>query len=181
MKNRSDTKMSNNNAGNTSTKTSTLVTTAIFSRDNKHRYVLTKHWNDSLPKAAILMIQAGHADTVRMDTTTMLCISNACDNGFGEISMLNLFSSIQSDTPESDKFNDATIVKYCDQAGKIILAFGKGKENLERKMEVLQLLETYKDKFCCIADAKGRKLFHPLAPQVRVKWNLVPFDLNPGK
>lgn len=73
--------MSNNNAGNTNIQTSTLVTTAIFSRDNQHRYVLIKHWDDHLPKATILMIQAGHADTVRMDTTTMLCVSNAMTMG----------------------------------------------------------------------------------------------------
>lgn len=92
--------------------------------------------------------------------------------------MLNLFSSIQSDTPDSDKVNDATIVKYCEQADKIILAFGKGKKNLERKAEVLKLLETFKEKLICISDSKGRTMFHPLAPQVRGKWNLVPFETS---
>ena len=169
--------MSNsNNPGNTNVLTGDMKTTAVFSRDGKHRYLLEKQWDETLPKAAILMIQAGTADTVKMDTTTMLCVTNACDNSFGAISILNLFSSIQSDTPLSDKVNDATIVRCCDEADKIILAFGKGKEHLERKLEVLKMLEGYKEKFCCIADRKGRTLFHPLAPQVRKEWNLVPFE-----
>ena len=168
--------MSNNNAGNTSTVTGQLKTTAIFSRDKKHRYLLSEQWDDSLPKAAILMINAGKADTVRMDTTTMLCVSNAYDNGFGGIDIVNLFSSILSDAPTSDKVNDATIIRCCDEADKIILAFGKGKLHLERKLEVIKMLESYRGKFFCIADAKGRTLFHPLAPQVRSQWDLIPFQ-----
>lgn len=166
--------MSNNNAGNTSTVTGQLKTTAIFSKDKKHRYLLSEQWNESLPKAAILMINAGKADTIRMDTTTMLCVSNAYDNGFGKIDIVNLFSSILSDAPSSDKVNDATIIRCCGEADKIIIAFGKGKLHLERKLEVMKMLETYKEKFFCIADAKGRTLFHPLAPQVRAQWLLVP-------
>lgn len=170
--------MSTNYAGNTNTVTGEMKTMAIFSRDNKHRYLLSKQWDESLPKAAILMINAGTADTVRMDTTTMLCISNANDNGFGAINIVNLFSSIQTDLPTSDKVNDATIVKCCQEADKVIIAFGKGKEHIERKLEVIQMLESYKEKFCCIADSKGRTLYHPLAPQVRAKWILEPFKFN---
>ena len=73
------------------------------------------------------MISAGTVDTVRMDTTTMLCVSNAYDNGFGQIDIVNLFNSIQADPPTSDKVNDATIVRCCDEADKTIIAFGKGK------------------------------------------------------
>lgn len=173
--------MSINNAGNTNAITGQINTAAIFSRDNKHRYLLSKQWDATLPKAVILMIRAGNADLVRMDTTTMLCVSNAYDNSFGEINIVNLFSSIQSDPPTSDKVNDATIVKYCQEADKIIIAFGKGKEHIERKLEVLKMLESYKDKFCCIADPKGGTLFHPLAPQVRAKWVLVPFQFDNQK
>ncbi len=170
--------MSNNNAGNTNTITGEMNTTAVFSKDNRHRYLLSKQWDESMPKATILMIRAGTADTVRIDTTTMLCVSNAYDNSFGGIDIVNLFSSMQSEPPTSDKVNDATIVKCCDEAQRIIIAFGKGKEHLERKLEVLKMLECYKDKFCCIADEKGRNLFHPLAPQVRAKWILVPFSFQ---
>ena len=170
--------MSTNYVGNTNTVTGQMKTTAIFSRDSKHRYLLSKEWDDSLPKAVIIMINAGAADTVRMDTTTMLCVSNAYDNGFGKIDIVNLFSSIQSDSPVSDKVNDANIVRACEEADKVIIAFGKGKLHLERKLEVLKMLEVYKEKFYCIADSKGRTLFHPLAPQVRAKWILVPFQLD---
>lgn len=170
--------MPNNYAGNTNTVTGNIKTTAIFSRDNKHRYLLSERWDESLPKAAILMISAGKADTVRMDTTTMLCVSIAYDNGFGAIDIVNLFSTIQADLPTSDKVNDATIVRCCDEADKIIIAFGKGKMHLERKLEVLKMLESYKKKFCCIADSKDRTLYHPLAPQVRSKWVLVPFEFK---
>lgn len=170
--------MPNNYAGNTNTVTGNIKTTAVFSRDSKHRYLLSKQWDESLPKAAILMISAGTADTVRMDTTTMLCVSNAYDNGFGSIDIVNLFSSIQADPPTSDKVNDATIVRCCNEADKIIIAFGKGKMHLERKMEVLKMLDSYNKKFCCISDSKGRTLYHPLAPQVRAKWILVSFEFD---
>lgn len=170
--------MSTNYAGNTNTVTGQMKTTAIFSRDSKHRYLLSKEWDVNLPKAAILMINAGAADTVRMDTTTMLCVTNANDIGFGKIEIVNLFSSIQSDPPASDKVNDATIVKACEEADKVIIAFGKGKQHLERKLEVLKMLEVYKEKFYSIEDSKGNTLLHPLAPRIRSQWVLVPLQLD---
>lgn len=46
--------MANNNAGNTNTVTGQLKTTVVFSRDKKHRYLLTAQWDETLPKATIL-------------------------------------------------------------------------------------------------------------------------------
>lgn len=172
--------MSNNGTVNINTNsiTKNLSTTVVYSKDNKHRYLLSKQWDSSLPTATIIMIKAGVADTVKMDTTTMLCISNAYDNSFGAINIVNLFSSIEADIPSSDKVNNATIVRCCEESDKIIVAFGKGKDNFERKLDVLKMLEVYKEKLICIADSQGRTMFHPLAPQVRSKWNLVPFEMS---
>jgi len=172
--------MSNNNSTNINTNsiTKSMSSTVIYSKDSKHRYLLSKQWDSSLPTVTIIMIKAGLADNVKMDTTTMLCVSNAYDNSFGTINIVNIFSSIQSDTLSSDKINNATIVRCCEESDKIIVAFGKGKDNLERKLDVLKMLETYKEKLICIADSQGRTMFHPLAPQVRAKWILVPFEMS---
>lgn len=65
--------MPNNYAGNTNTITGDIKTTTIFSRDKKHRYLLSKQWDESLPKAAILMINAGKADRSDRHNNHALC------------------------------------------------------------------------------------------------------------
>lgn len=164
-----------NNAGNTQVLHGTIETTAVFSRDNKHRYLLTKIWDTQKPTATILMIKAGNADLVCEDTTTMLCVTNAYKSEFGSIQIVNLFSSVTDDDFTTDKVNDATIIKCCSESDKIILAFGTGKLHEERKQQIIAALDAYKDKFLCIANEKGRTMFHPLAPSVRKRWLLVPY------
>lgn len=167
-----------NNAGNTQVCHGTVETTAIFSRDSQHRYLLTKTWDTQKSAVTILMIKAGTADLVCEDTTTMLCVANAYKSGFGSIQIVNLFSSVADNAFTTDKVNDATIIKCCSETDKIILAFGTGKLHEERKQQVITALDAYKDKFLCIADEKGRTMFHPLAPSVRKQWLLVPYVPN---
>lgn len=62
-----------NNLGNTNVLTENMKTTAVFSRDGKYRYLLKKEWDEILPRAVIIMIQAGTANMVKMILQQLLC------------------------------------------------------------------------------------------------------------
>ena len=114
-----------------------------------------------------------------MDLTTLYTVNNSYEQGFGSVEILNLYSKLDATSPENAAENDDWIAKSCQKADKVILAWGKGqnsKEVLFRVLEVLEVLEPYKDKLFEIADSSGKSGHHPLSAAVRLHWNLVPFE-----
>lgn len=162
-------KMSNTN---TVEKISSIKTTATFSKDSKHRYLLKMEWDDKKPKAAIIMTYPSTADEYFIDQTTMLVRNNAVANNFGAVSILNIFSAMENGLPKSDKFNTAIILKECSEADVILLAYGRSANYGEKKEEMLQLLSKYAEKLYTIADHQGRFFSHPLSPSTK-KWNII--------
>lgn len=72
----------------------TLRTEALYSDDGNKRYLLRKSWDESKPKLAIIMLAAGGADGIQLDTTTQLVINNTARLGYGGVSIVNLSASI---------------------------------------------------------------------------------------
>lgn len=71
---------------------------------------------------------------------------------------------------ELDDENLAYITEAAERAQGIIYAVGTGgdgsKTVLKQQRDVLNLLIPWKDKMQCIADANGKKFYHPLCPAV---------------
>ena len=67
---------------NTVERTSEVKTKAVFSRDGKKRYLLKIEWEDSKPKACVIMTYPSTADELLIDQTTMLCRNNAVKQGY---------------------------------------------------------------------------------------------------
>lgn len=86
---------------------------------------------------------------------------------------------VDSEIFENDLENNERIIDSCKKSDKIIFAWGKDQTKndiLFRIMEVLKLLEPYKDKIYEISDESGKNGYHPLGASVRLNWILVPFQ-----
>ena len=157
--------------GNTIEFTSTVKTTAVFSKDNSKRYLLKMEWDDQKPKVAIIMIAPSVSDNLILDTTSVLVRNNCVNHNFGSVSILNMFCTIGSENPQTDKTNSCIIKETFDNSDIIIIAYGRGTSHLEEKERLLKSLEQYKDKLYSIVDSAGQKFSHPLSPRAR-HWNI---------
>ena len=158
----------------------TLKTTAIYSDDGKKRYLLRKVWDETKPKAAIIMLNPAEADGIALDSTTMLVLNNASRLGFGAISILNLFAEFADDPLKAgttgDEENLKAIVAEAKEADTVIYAPGVGRASNQafqiRAGQVLLALKGSESKLYCITTPDGsNKYLHPLYPGVRT-WTL---------
>lgn len=163
------------------TETSTMKTTVVYNDDKTHRYLLRKEWDESLPEAMVLMLSPSVANTVSVDRTTILVLENLERLHYGKVSIVNLFSALNGKRTESelDDENLAYITEAAERAESIVYAVGTGgdgnKTVLKQQRDILNLLNPWKDKMKCIADAHGKKFYHPLCPIVHL-WRLERFD-----
>ena len=156
---------------NTIELTSTVKTTAIFSKDSSKRYLLKMEWDDKKPKAGIIMIAPSVSDSLILDTTSVLVRNNCVQMGLGSVAILNMFCTIGSDSPQTDKINSCVIKDTLDSCDIIIVAYGRGTSHLEEKEKLLKSLEQYKDRMYSIVDSAGQRFSHPLSPRAR-HWNI---------
>ena len=164
----------------------TLTTNAIFSDDGTKRYLLTKTWDPSKPKLAIIMLAPSEAAGIVLDSTTMLVLNNAARLGYGTVTALNLFATLNdSDLKQAeldDEENLKIIVSAAQNADLVVYAAGVGKARnklfQERQKQVLTELKPMEHKLFCLCDARGEaRLQHPLSPAVRT-WELSPLKIS---
>ncbi len=151
---------------------STYETSAVFSKDMKKRYLLRFCWDEQKPKACIIMTYPSTADAHIIDQTTQLVRNNAYEQGYGSISIVNLFCSLDTEKPESDRANSSVVAAECSNADVVIVAFGRGISHTEQKQKLLEVLkQSYPNKLYTIADSSGNLFAHPLSPKAR-KWSV---------
>lgn len=153
-------------------KTSTVKTTAVFSKDRRKRYLLRMTWDECKPKACIIMTYPSTANELEIDQTSQLCRNNAVTQGYGSISIVNLFCGLDQTKPESDRMNSSVIAEEASNTDIIIVAYGRGTLYTEEKKRLLEALKPYSDKLYCIKDSAGNKFCHPLSPRAR-SWQVV--------
>lgn len=157
---------------NTVERKANISSQAIFSKSGKDRYLLKMEWDSTKPLLAIIMTFPSSADELIFDQTTMLVRNGAIKNGFGSVSILNVFSSINNEKPKSDKNNTSAVMRECDSADTILVAYGRGTSHTEEKEAfLLALYEHYQDKLYTIIDSKGLPFSHPLSPLAH-NWNI---------
>ena len=164
----------------------TLATVAQFSDDGNKRYLLRKIWNEKLPSLTIIMMAPSDASGIVLDVTTLLCLNNASRLGYGSITIVNLFATLNDfalhQAEEEDPENLKAILEAVRKADQIVYAPGTGKAKnkvfQKRQEQVLKELAPYEVKLCCLCDDEGKaKYQHPLSPAVRV-WNLCPLKVK---
>ena len=167
------------------TEITTLQTEAVYSDDGEKRYLLKKTWDAKKPKLAIVMLAAGAADGIQLDTTTQLVVNNSARLGYGSVAIVNL-SAVLNDYnlhhTETDEDNVKEIVKQAESAESVVYAPGTGKSKnkgfLCLQERVLLALKNYESKLYCLCNEDGEgRLQHPLSPQVRT-WSLSPLKIS---
>ena len=165
----------------------TLTTQAIFNDDHTKRYLLRKVWDDSLPKITVIMLAPSEASGVALDTTTQLCLNNATRLGYGSISIVNLFATVNDfDLKQQTGFGDPdnlnAIIEACQNCDQILYCPGTGKARnkffINRQEEILKALLPMEEKLSCLCnEICNTRLHHPLSPAVRT-WILSPLKVS---
>ncbi len=162
-----------------------LITRAHFSEEGSKRYLLEKTWDESKPKLAIIMLAPSIAEGISLDNTTLLVLNNASRLGYGSVSILNLFATLNDfelkhiEPEDIENLNvilanaeTAHAVLYCPGVGK-----AKTKAFQQRQNQVLAALTPMEGKLFCLCDSNGTSRFqHPLSPSVRT-WHLSPMKI----
>lgn len=164
----------------------TLTTEALFSEDGLKRYLLHKTWDNSKPKLTIVMLAPSEAAGIELDTTTQLVLNNSARLGYGSVSIVNLFATLNDvslkQAEVEDPENMDVIVQQAQDADIIVYAPGVGKAKSkifqQRQEQVLAALLPFVSKLHCLCDEDGdARLQHPLSPAVRT-WHLSPLKVS---
>ncbi len=154
-----------------------MKTNALFSNDRKYRYVLTRQWDETLPVLVYVLLNPSTADETTNDPTISRCIDIARYNGFGGISVMNLFAYRATEPcdlkkgcdpvgPDNDRY-----LKEISDDQKIVVAWGNHGAFMDRSKEVLKVLEG-KNLWCVAKNASGEPK-HPL--YVKTATHFIPF------
>lgn len=111
--------------------TTVLMTEALFSDDGTKRYLLRKVWDAAKPDLAVVMMCPAGASGVELDQTSMLVLNNASRLGYGSVSIMNLFATLNDfslkQAEQEDAENLNIILEYAEKANAIVYAPGVGK------------------------------------------------------
>lgn len=163
-----------------------LRTEILESENGKQRYILRKCWDENKPSLGILMLCPSSSGEVAVDTSTMLTLSNCYRLGYGSVTIVNLFSTINDftlkDTSDFDEENLQAILDTANSVSCFVVGCGTGKSKNakfhQRLEQVLLALRPYEDKLYCLCDKNGgSKYLHPLSPRVR-EWHLSPLKVS---
>lgn len=166
--------------------TSNLRTEILESEDGTKRYLLRKVWDESKPSLGILMLCPSSSGIVSVDISTSLVLSNCYRLGYGSVTIVNLFSTINDfslkEADEEDPENLIAILDTVKSVACFVVGCGTGKSKNakfhQRLEQVLLSLRPYEDKLCCLCDKYGgSKYLHPLSPRVR-EWHLSPLKVS---
>jgi hypothetical protein len=129
---------------------------AVYSDCEKYRYDLTRVWDEGGKKALFVMLNPSTATETQNDPTVERCERRARTLGFGAFRVCNIFAYRATDPrdmrAQADPVgpeNDATILRACDWADRIICAWGTHGEHRSRGAEMERLLR-----------AQPKPLFH---------------------
>lgn len=139
---------------------------AVFSDDREYRYRLWRTWDASRPACAFVMLNPSTADETDLDQTCRRCKGFADDWGYGSLIVGNIFALTSTDpdalydhsAPVGPE-NDAHLARICDDADRVVAAWGahgdlhgRGREaaralndHLSERGETLYALDTTKD------------------------------------
>lgn len=132
---------------------------AVYSDCERFRYLLTRVWDESGPRALFVMLNPSTATEVQNDPTVERCERRARALGFGAFRVTNIFAFRATDPKnmraEPDPVgpeNDAAIlesVRWVGAGGRIICAWGAHGAHMGRGAAVERLLR-----------GSGHELFH---------------------
>jgi len=152
---------------------------AIFSDDQRYRYLLWREWDARRPRCCFVMLNPSTADAAGDDPTTRRCVDFAKRWGFGAVDLVNLFALRATDSralrqapapigPENDRW----IARAHRRSARTVAAWGARGALLGRDERVGRLLAGGA-RLHRFAQTKGGAPRHPLylaATERTVRW-----------
>jgi len=130
---------------------------AVFDRSNpsyQYRYSLIKLWDETLPKATIIMLNPSIANELKNDLSVNRCLNFLIDNNYGSLEIVNLFAYIETDSNNlrtNQEYigseNDNYICEAIVNSETIIVAWGSDNEYRIRKRQVLSIIGNHAIKY----------------------------------
>lgn len=148
--------------------------TAVYSDCLTYRYVLTREWDATLPRALFVLLNPSTATEVQNDPTVERCERRARALGFGRFRVTNIFAYRATDPKvmraQSDPIgpdNDAMIresatVWLNDPADQVICGWGTHGAYLDRGAKVEAMLRQYRRPLFSLGLSKAGHPKHPL-------------------
>lgn len=160
----------------------TTIQSSSISENGLYRYKLARKWDEAKPSATIVMLNPSKADMLITDRTIMNVTNFLVKNGYGSLSVVNLFAFRATDPKElknrDDRFeslNNAYLTEAFEDAEVIIVAWTRDKFK-SRKREVEKMLESYTGKIKCFSDGNEKKPRHPR--DLGENWLLVDYEFE---
>jgi hypothetical protein len=132
----------------------------------QYRYVLKRTWDKTKPKIVFIGLNPSTADEKIDDNTVRKCITIARREGFGKMTMLNIYAYRSTDPTVLKKhfnpigeLNDKHIYEECAAASKVVVAWGSHASD-DRHETLTKMLEGLT--LWCFAKNKDGKPKHPL-------------------
>lgn len=124
---------------------------AIFSKDNKHRFVLSRDWAPQGEVLTFIMLNPSIGNESILEHTTQTCAIRAKQWGYSGILILNLFSYISTNPndltkvchPEGDPHNIymiKNIIRELPEQADIIAAWGRMGKLFNRDKQVIEAI-----------------------------------------
>ncbi|MFB1066460.1 DUF1643 domain-containing protein [Natrinema sp. H-ect4] len=122
---------------------------AVLSDCGEYRYRLSRTWDVEKPTLAWLMLNPSTADASEDDPTIRRCINFAKGWGYGSLVVVNLFalrtpdpSNLRDHPDPVGPENDEHLRDVCEQAEKVVAAWGANGSFNDRALEVAEALES---------------------------------------
>lgn len=117
-----------------------------------HRYLLERIWDGNIPQATVVMLNPSYADELKWDYSSMRVMNFLIDLGYGGISIVNLFSCIETNSEDLPPYNirynkdtDKYIAEAVARNKDIIIAWGTNKDKKRRIDHLKKILYNQKE------------------------------------
>lgn len=146
-----------------------MYKSAVISDCGTFRYLLSRVWDDSDPKALIVMLNPSTADAEIDDPTIKSCIRLLNYLGFGGFEVVNLFAFRATNPRELEdaldpigQVNDSYILEAADRCNEIVCAWGASQIALRRASLVYGMLSIKRLVLHCFGTNVVNRPKHPL-------------------
>ncbi len=128
---------------------------AVFSRDRRHRYLLTRRLGFQFTTCLFIMLNPSTADATKSDPTVTRCINYVRHWGFGRLEVCNIFAYRATDPRElyglseyvpecynvaNGPENDVHIRAAIDRSDRVVCAWGNHGRLFKRGAEVHEMI-----------------------------------------
>lgn len=147
---------------------------ALISPCGLYRYWLKRHWEDDLVGLPVIMLNPSTADAEIDDPTIKRCMEFARREGYGGITVLNVFALRATNPEELKKVNDPNgpdnndwlkrMMGFHELGGSkiILVAWGANKFAEPRAAQIIDMAKREGAQLVCLGTSKNGAPKHPL-------------------